>query len=192
MPLGTRRDMDAQSERSFEGEPRAVAAIGESLHVPHVRDKTVFVLPQADAPPKRSVAIQANLPGYDYCRRLTGPAVGHTAGRRALEGLHGLSAGVVVVENERSREVGAEPIEDVQDERVVSLTKREIEVLSLVLEGKSSREVAATLVCSKRTVDFHLARIYEKLQVSNRVQAMRRAALLGLVDVPFAGKPAQN
>lgn len=88
--------------------------------------------------------------------------------------------------------MAAEPTEDAQDERVVSLTKREIEVLSLVLEGKSSREVAATLVCSKRTVDFHLARIYEKLQVSNRVQAMRRAALLGLVDVPFAAKTAQN
>jgi len=96
------------------------------------------------------------------------------------------------VGNERSKEVAAEPREDIQDERVVSLTKREIEVLSLVLEGKSSREVAATLVCSKRTVDFHLARIYEKLQVSNRVQAMRRAALLGLVDVSLAAKPGQN
>jgi len=79
--------------------------------------------------------------------------------------------------------VTAEPPEGIQEERVVSLTKREIEVLSLVLEGKSSREVAASLFCSKRTVDFHLARIYEKLQVSNRVQAMRRATLLGLVDV---------
>ena len=92
------------------------------------------------------------------------------------------------METERREEVAAEPREDIQDERVVSLTKREIEVLSLVLEGKSSREVAASLVCSKRTVDFHLARIYEKLQVSNRVQAMRRAALLGLVDVSLAAK----
>ena len=89
--------------------------------------------------------------------------------------------------------MAAQPREDIQDEQVVSLTKREIEVLSLVLEGKSSREVAAALVCSKRTVDFHLARIYEKLQVSNRVQAMLRAAQMGLVpDVGFAAKPAQN
>ena len=84
--------------------------------------------------------------------------------------------------------MAVEPREDIQDERVVALTKREIEVLSLVLEGKSSREVANTLVCSKRTVDFHLARIYEKLQVSNRVQAMRRAAILGLIDVSLALK----
>jgi DNA-binding CsgD family transcriptional regulator len=82
--------------------------------------------------------------------------------------------------------VAAELPEGIQEERVVRLTKREIEVLSLVLEGKSSREVANSLYCSKRTVDFHLARIYEKLQVSNRVQAMRRAALLGLVDMRHA------
>lgn len=82
----------------------------------------------------------------------------------------------------------AEPQPDVGEERVVRLTKREIEVLQLVLEGKSSREVASTLVCSKRTVDFHLARIYDKLNVSNRVQAMRRAAMLGIVDVPIAAK----
>lgn len=82
----------------------------------------------------------------------------------------------------------AEPQQDMNGERIVHLTKREIEVLSLVLEGKSSREVAASLICSKRTVDFHLARIYDKLNVTNRVQAMRRAATLGLVDVPISAK----
>lgn len=71
----------------------------------------------------------------------------------------------------------------VHETRLIKLTKREAEVLTLVLEGKSSREVASSLFCSKRTVDFHLARIYDKLQVSNRVQAMRRATLLGLLEV---------
>jgi DNA-binding CsgD family transcriptional regulator len=92
---------------------------------------------------------------------------------------------------ERRRQVATELREGIQDERVVRLTKRELEVLSQVLEGKSSREVAIALFCSKRTVDFHLARIYEKLQVSNRVQAMRRAALLGIVDVGPNGGRAQ-
>ena len=87
--------------------------------------------------------------------------------------------------------MATEPRQGIQDERVVRLTKREIEVLSLVLEGKASREVAAALFCSKRTIDFHLARIYDKLQVTNRVQAMRRAALLGLVDV-VNGKATQD
>ncbi len=70
----------------------------------------------------------------------------------------------------------------VQDEPI-KLTKREVEVLTLVIEGKSSKEVADLLFVSKRTVDFHLANIYDKLQVTNRVQAFRRAARLGLI--PF-------
>ncbi len=69
------------------------------------------------------------------------------------------------------------------EEEPIKLTKREIEVLTLVIEGRSSKEVADMLYVSKRTVDFHLANIYEKLQVSNRVQAFRRAARLGLI--PF-------
>ena len=75
------------------------------------------------------------------------------------------------------------------EEEAVKLTKREIEVLTLVIEGKSSKEVADMLYVSKRTVDFHLANIYDKLQVSNRVQAFRRAARLGLIpfDSAFAG-----
>ena len=65
----------------------------------------------------------------------------------------------------------------------IKLTKREVEVLTLVIEGKSSKEVADMLYVSKRTVDFHLANIYDKLQVTNRVQAFRRAARLGLISV---------
>ena len=76
------------------------------------------------------------------------------------------------------------------EEEAVKLTKREIEVLTLVIEGKSSKEVADMLFVSKRTVDFHLANIYEKLQVSNRVQAFRRAARLGLI--PFDSQFAEG
>lgn len=63
----------------------------------------------------------------------------------------------------------------------IVLTKREVEVLYAVSEGITSREAAIRLVCSKRTVDFHLANAYDKLQASNRVQAIRRAAELGLM-----------
>lgn len=73
-----------------------------------------------------------------------------------------------------------------QEGTVIQLTDREIEVLKLILEGKSSKEVAAILCCSKRTVDFHLARVYQKLAVSNRVQAMRRVAMLGLISLAEA------
>lgn len=71
----------------------------------------------------------------------------------------------------------------VHEERTIKLTKREIEVLTLVIEGRSSKDIADALYVSKRTVDFHLANIYEKLQVSNRVQAFRRATRLGLIPI---------
>ena len=64
----------------------------------------------------------------------------------------------------------------------VPLTEREVEVLNHVLEGKSSKEVARLLFVSKRTVDFHLTNIYHKLHVTNRVQAVLRAAQLGLFE----------
>jgi DNA-binding CsgD family transcriptional regulator len=65
----------------------------------------------------------------------------------------------------------------------VKLTKRQKEVLTLIVNGKSSLEVAKELGIDKRTVMGHLANIYEILQVSNRVQAFRRASALGLIDL---------
>ncbi len=74
--------------------------------------------------------------------------------------------------------------------RAVRLTKREIEVLSLIAQGHSSKEAADNLYVSKRTVDFHLANIYDKLQVNNRVQAFRAATRLGLIPFePSFGAP---
>ncbi len=65
----------------------------------------------------------------------------------------------------------------------VRLTKRELEILSLIVEGHSSKKVADLLFVSKRTVDFHLDNIYEKLHVTNRMQALQRASKLGLLSM---------
>ena len=63
----------------------------------------------------------------------------------------------------------------------VRLTRREVEILSLIVEGHSSKTVADLLFVSKRTVDFHLDNIYEKLNVTNRMQALQRASRMGLL-----------
>lgn len=75
--------------------------------------------------------------------------------------------------------------------RLVKLTKREIEVLTLVIEGNSSKQVADHLYVSKRTVDFHLANIYHKLGVTNRVQAFREATRRGLIPFSIVGSARQ-
>ncbi|MCE5314623.1 MAG: LuxR C-terminal-related transcriptional regulator [Armatimonadota bacterium] len=66
-------------------------------------------------------------------------------------------------------------------DELARLTDREREILKLIFDGKCSNEVAHTLEVSKRTVDFHLAKAYSKLGVSNRFQAFKRAVELGIV-----------
>jgi ATP/maltotriose-dependent transcriptional regulator MalT len=55
------------------------------------------------------------------------------------------------------------------------LTRSEAAVLGLVDSGLSNREIATTLSISVGTVKCHLHRVYEKLQVRNRMQAAHKA-----------------
>ena len=66
------------------------------------------------------------------------------------------------------------------------LTRREKEVLVLVLEGRSSREAGEALGLSARTIEYHLSNVYKKLKVSNKLQAFREAGRLGIL-VPGNG-----
>ncbi len=72
---------------------------------------------------------------------------------------------------------------EVELDRRIWLTKRELDVLFLIIEGKSSRAVASALYVVKKTVDFHLANIYDKLNVHNRVQLYWRAMRLGFIPI---------
>ena len=63
------------------------------------------------------------------------------------------------------------------------LTRREREVLEIASEGLTAREIADRLGVRERTVTTHLARIYGKLGVGNRLAALRLAARSGLVSI---------
>jgi two-component system, NarL family, response regulator DevR len=65
----------------------------------------------------------------------------------------------------------------------IRLTQREREVLVVAAEGLTSRQIADRLGVRERTVTTHLARIYGKLGVGNRLAAIRIAACSGLVTV---------
>jgi LuxR family maltose regulon positive regulatory protein len=62
-----------------------------------------------------------------------------------------------------------------------SLSQRELEVLRLISQGLSNREISERLVLALDTVKGHNRRIYEKLQVERRTEAVARARELGLV-----------
>lgn len=63
------------------------------------------------------------------------------------------------------------------------LTEREFNVISLVTKGMTNNEIADNLHISVHTVKAHLEAIYEKFEVTNRVQAVIKAVLLGLIDL---------
>jgi LuxR family maltose regulon positive regulatory protein len=65
---------------------------------------------------------------------------------------------------------------------VEPLTDRELEVLALIAEGLSNRQIAGRLVVSINTVKTHAKNLNAKLGASNRTQAVARARELGLLD----------
>jgi DNA-binding CsgD family transcriptional regulator len=64
----------------------------------------------------------------------------------------------------------------------LGLTPRELEVLLLVAEGRTNREIGATLFMSEKTASVHVSRILAKLDVGGRVEAAAVAHRLGLTS----------
>jgi DNA-binding NarL/FixJ family response regulator len=62
------------------------------------------------------------------------------------------------------------------------LSPRESEVVKLIAEGHTTREIAAMLFLSEKTVERHRANILEKLGMRDRVQLTRYAIRCGLVE----------
>ena len=56
------------------------------------------------------------------------------------------------------------------------LTSQELQIARLVAEGKTNRDVAAILFVSPKTVEFHLTRVYRKLEIHSRTELARRMA----------------
>jgi DNA-binding CsgD family transcriptional regulator len=65
------------------------------------------------------------------------------------------------------------------------LTDREVEVLRLVAQGRSNREIAAELCITGKTAGNHVEHVYAKLGVNNRTQASLAAIDRGLAGVPL-------
>lgn len=63
----------------------------------------------------------------------------------------------------------------------VQLTRRELEVLRLLSDGKANKEIATGLFISESTVKLHVSSLFEKLGVSSRTEAMKAALQRGLI-----------
>lgn len=65
----------------------------------------------------------------------------------------------------------------------VQLTPREQEVVELLAEGLSNKEVARVLGITERTAKFHVSSLLQKLDVENRTEAVTRALQLKLIEI---------
>jgi DNA-binding NarL/FixJ family response regulator len=75
-----------------------------------------------------------------------------------------------------------EAVERGRDEQFDVLTPRELEVLKLIAEALTSKEIAATLFISAKTVERHRANILKKLGMRDRVELTRYAIRRGLIQ----------
>lgn len=72
-------------------------------------------------------------------------------------------------------------------------SERELEILRLMAEGQSNREIADRLIVSPETVKWYNKQIFARLGSANRGQAVARAREMGLLDGPdTAGQPASG
>lgn len=96
--------------------------------------------------------------------------------RRAVRAVH---EGKSALDPEITRKVMAHVTGSRLGAPVEGLTDRELEVLSLAAKGYTNKAIGGQLNISDRTVQGHLAKIFNKLQASSRTEAVMRAVSLG-------------
>jgi DNA-binding CsgD family transcriptional regulator len=78
-----------------------------------------------------------------------------------------------------------------QKGHAASLTPRQREVLQLVAEGRTLKEIAAILNVSVRTAEFHKYSMMEHIQVRTTAELIQYAIKIGLISVPMVPESAQ-
>jgi ATP/maltotriose-dependent transcriptional regulator MalT len=157
---------DAEVERA-EGRSRqaawqAVAAGWEALGEPY---------PEAYALFRAAEAAGGQTPGREAATRL----------RRAAALAHGLGARPLLEEIETCARRTRVAIGTRIGDDSLGLTPREREVLRLIADGRSNREIAGALFISAKTASVHVSNILTKLQVAGRGEAAAVARRLGVV-----------
>jgi DNA-binding NarL/FixJ family response regulator len=94
--------------------------------------------------------------------------------RELLAAIRSIAAGGTAFSSELVREGGA---------AFVDLTEMEREIVRLVLDGRSNEEIARSVRTARKTVEYHLSRLYERFGIVSRVELALRADHDGWLDV---------
>ncbi len=119
----------------------------------------------------------------------TGYVMKESAADRLVQGLKAVSKGEYFLDSSLSHKVVKQLVEspekgaNIKDAGYVSLTPREQQVMRLLAEGLSPKEIAERLFISAKTVENHRTNITRKLDLHSTMELVRYAARLGLIDV---------
>lgn len=157
------------------------------LHLPGFDGREVIRRLKADGTDARILVVTAQ----------ADPAVLFDCGRLGADGFIGKTEAVTsIVDHLHALERERTPSRDADDETRArpaaeppagkkaspELTGRERQVLALLAEGLTNRQIASRLKLSCRTVEWFVQQLYRKLDATNRVEALARAVSLRLVD----------
>ncbi len=147
----------------------------------HTLPVGVLILTAFDDDPYVLAVLQAGANGYVL--KTAAPAEIIQAVRDVGEGKSALDAAITrKLMSQISSPRGEPPAEP--------LSERELEVLRLAGKGYTNKAIGVQLGISDRTVQGHLARIFDKLRASSRTEAVMRAVSLGLLPPDIAQPPA--
>lgn len=98
-----------------------------------------------------------------------------------VQAIRDVNSGKVVLDPSVAGAVTARIVNKTENQSVEDLSDRELEVLRLVAKGFTNKAIGAQLKISDRTVQGHLAHIFNKLQASSRTEAVMRGVALGWI-----------
>lgn len=144
--------------------------------------------------PKTKIMIVSMHSKIDYIAEgfqagATGYVAKDSASDRLIQGIESVLKGEFFLDSSISHQVVEKlmkfPVKEakITDADYGSLTPREQEVMRLLAEGSSPKDIAEKLCISPKTVENHRANIMKKLDIHSTMELVRYAARLGLIDV---------
>lgn len=139
----------------------------------HLRSVGVLILTAYDDDPYVIAVLQAGANGYVL--KTASPA-------EIIQAVQDVYAGKSAVNAAIAQKLIAQITSQAETPVVEPLTDREMEVLSMAARGYTNKAIGAQLGISDRTVQGHLAHIFDKLNAASRTEAVMRAVSLGWIS----------
>src|SRR5512138_1647379 len=148
----------------------------------HHPDVGVLILTAYDDNPYVMAVLQAGANGYVL---KTAPA------EDLIQAVKDVHEGKSVLSPSITRQVMTNLSKQSEPVTVEPLTERELDVLRLTARGYTNKAIGAQLAISDRTVQGHLAHIFDKLQASSRTEAVMRGVSLGWISQASGNIPEE-